>query len=76
VREAEKLVSNFHLLKEEEGSELTGHVNTKHWSELLSQVFSTKVNVKLNSRGSGKIVIHVDSPEEINWIIDHIKLEK
>lgn len=45
------------------------------WSRELSDKFLTNVSVRLDSKGIGKIVIQIDSPDEIDWLINHIKIE-
>lgn len=45
------------------------------WSRQLTQKFSTNVSVKLNEKGTGKVTIQIDSPEEVDWLIDHVKID-
>lgn len=77
VREAEKLA---HTAK---SSNITRNIQKstlfeqqcEDWSHRLSQKFSSKVSVKLNANGTGKVVIQINSPDEISWLIDHIKID-
>lgn len=76
VRDAEKLVGQIQSPKKAGRGRVDGSgYDTDRWIKALSEKFSSKVDVKLNSNGVGKIVIHIDSPDEIDWLIDHIKVE-
>lgn len=72
VRDAEKLTQrmksgNFHSKK----SNLL-HPKCHEWSVVLTNKLSSKTNVQLNESGSGKIVIQIDSAEEVEWLIDKL----
>jgi ParB family chromosome partitioning protein len=80
VREAEKRVQ---LMKQPKGGE--GHLQKEpqkfnyadkyhYWSSELSKKFSSEVSIKLNNDGKGKVIIHVESPDDVDWLIDHINI--
>ncbi len=71
VRDTEKLVNR---LKDEEVKQadnlkplLAGKCAT--WSAVLTEKLSTKVSVKLNNGGEGRVVIQVHSPDEVEWLV-------
>ncbi|CAN5425161.1 ParB/RepB/Spo0J family partition protein [soil metagenome] len=45
------------------------------WTEILTNKFSSPVNVQLNKKGEGKVVIQVSSVKEIEWLVKHIQVE-
>lgn len=76
VRDAEKLVGNIRSPKKASREEVGGyHYDTSPWVNELSKKISSKVDIKLNAKGTGKIIIQVNSPDEIDWLIDHIKID-
>lgn len=80
VREAEKS-SRLVKLSDFSHNKRSLHENpykTKYdnWSAMLSEKLLTKVTVKLNNKGIGKIIINVNSPEEIDRFVDHFKIEE
>lgn len=46
------------------------HERCAQWSSKLSLKFSTKVAVKLNPEGKGKIIFEVNSSEEVDWLVN------
>ncbi len=42
------------------------------WINELTQRLSSNVKIHLNSKGEGKIIIQVNSPDEIEWLIEKI----
>lgn len=71
VRAAEGFVKNRKLGREnKERNQL--HPDCERWGRVLSQKLSTKALVKLNEAGSGKITIQVDSPQEVEWLIENL----
>ena len=73
VREAEKLVNNIKNPLREAKSKVipfNDHERYYYWSAELTKKFSSKVTVKLNQEGRGEIIIHVDSPEQIDKLIE------
>jgi ParB family chromosome partitioning protein len=43
------------------------------WEKILSDKFSSDVKISLNNHGEGRVVIHIHSPEEIEWLIENTK---
>jgi ParB family chromosome partitioning protein len=76
VREAEQLVNTEKYQQPGTVSENKEpqfyQAKCEEWSKELSKRFSAKVSVKLSARGTGKVVIEVASPDEINWFVDHV----
>lgn len=58
-------------VRKEEGTNIRNFYadSYEYWSTTLAERFSAKVTIKLNQSGSGKIIIHVDSPEAIERLI-------
>lgn len=71
VRDTERLVQNSKPLLQEKNNFFTEEIN--HWERCLSEVFSSKVNVNINEKGKGKIVIHFNTPNEAEWIVNILK---
>lgn len=71
VRAAENLVKNRKSGYENKMVNRL-HPTCDHWGGVLSQKLSTKVSVNLNQTGSGKITIQIDSPQEIEWLIESL----
>ncbi len=46
----------------------------EYWSRELSKRFSSNVSVKLNNSGAGKVIIHVESPDDVEWLLHHISV--
>ncbi len=73
VRQAEELVRHLQTekLKDPGKSERKKKLNEDYQqlAEHLNQLFSTKVNLRLNEKGKGKIVIAFDTPEEMERIL-------
>jgi ParB family chromosome partitioning protein len=76
VRETEMVVKNFKLPKVSSVRQaFKDNERIKSWTEILSQRLSSSISIALNERGQGKIVIKIDSTEEIEWLIKHIIVE-
>ncbi len=77
VREAEQLANAMKsTLPPKAATQSRVDINKQtYWTQALSNKFSANVSVKLNQRGGGKVIIQIDSLEEIDWLIDHIKIE-
>lgn len=43
-----------------------------HWENRISQIFSAEAKVKINQKGEGKVIIHFNSPEEIDWFVGEV----
>lgn len=78
VREAEKLVRNMNT-PQEKSVILMDPVFEKKlqtWKINLSKQLSSKVNVHFNPEGKGRVVIHFDSAEEAEWLMEYFKAEE
>jgi len=75
VREAEKLVQKTKT-SQQTHSERPSHVSNEllsTWMRTLSDQLSTKVKINFNGKGEGRVVIHVDSPQEVEWLIEALQ---
>jgi len=77
VRDTEKLSQLMKLSDSTGVEQLTPPVNPyeekyQDWSTKLSEKFFSKVTVKLNNKGEGRVVIHVNSPEEVDWLVERL----
>jgi ParB family chromosome partitioning protein len=73
VRDSEKLVQNLKLPRnspDTSGNDFNEKINS--WTKLLSKQLSSRVKIKLNAKGEGRVIIQVHSPDEIDWIIDKL----
>ena len=72
VRGAEDLANSFKYGKNQKNDDKLSiyHKSCDHWTRELSCKFSTKVAVKVNSKGKGKVIIHVNSLDEIDRLIE------
>ncbi|MCW5590085.1 MAG: ParB/RepB/Spo0J family partition protein [Legionellales bacterium] len=78
VRDTEKLVQSAKEAKtsaQQIKQPSFYHDQCEAWARQLSEKFSTKVSVKLNSKGTGKVTIQIDSPDEIDWLIEHVNVD-
>ncbi len=75
VREAEKMVQRINKPQQKQEAYISAYLQKKsnEWRMQLSKQFSSKVDVHLNSEGKGNVVIHFDSIEEADWLMDHLK---
>lgn len=70
VREAEELSNTFKLETNKKNmAHQKYHEKCGDWSHQLSLKFATNVSVKVNQEGKGKVVIEVNSPDEVDWIV-------
>lgn len=78
VRETEKLVRNMNAPQEKPVMLIDPAFEKKAqtWIKIFSRQLSSKVNVHFNSEGKGKVVIHFDSTEEGDWLMEHLKVEE
>jgi ParB family chromosome partitioning protein len=44
------------------------------WKTVLARQLSSRVNVHFTSEGKGKVVIHFDSVEEAEWLMEHLRV--
>lgn len=73
VRDTEKLVQLCKLPKEMNNNFYTDMVS--EWVRKLSESLSSKVSIKINDKGEGKVVIYFESPEEVERLIEQVELE-
>jgi ParB family chromosome partitioning protein len=73
VRDAERLIKGIKLPKEVTTFKSFVAIDKiKHWNKMLSQILSSSVSIKLNKLGQGKIVIKIESPDEIECLINNL----
>ncbi|MCR9192832.1 MAG: ParB/RepB/Spo0J family partition protein [Gammaproteobacteria bacterium] len=72
VREAEALANSAKLLKNKKMSLNKNHDKCNDWSHQLSQKFATSVSVKINEEGKGRVIIEINSINEMNLIMEGI----
>jgi len=74
VRGAEDLANAFKYGSNKKNDDELSmhHKSCDHWTRELSLKFSTKVAVKVNTKGKGKVIIHVNSPDEIDRLIGRV----
>jgi ParB family chromosome partitioning protein len=76
VRETEKLVNRCKLaLPEPSFVNSSDAQKTQRLSKILTDRLSSKVKIQFNSKGEGKVIIHVNSLDEAEWLVEHIKIE-
>lgn len=75
VREAERLANTEKTFDGsiEKKKSVHCHEKSEYYSRELSQKFSTKVSVKLNEKGAGRVLIQVDSPSQLDWLMELVK---
>lgn len=74
VRETEKLVQRLKLpIHRPLVEEYEFKDNITQWEKALTAKLSSPVKVTLNSKGEGRVIINVHSPEEVEWLINNIK---
>jgi ParB family chromosome partitioning protein len=76
VRETERLVNRCKLeLPETNFVNSSNTQKSKQLSKILTDRLSSKVKIQFNSKGEGKVIIHVNSLDEAEWLVEHIKIE-
>lgn len=71
VRDVEKLVQ-LYKVPQSQKSKISLYTNlekVQEWERTLSKNLSTKVAVKINEKGVGRVVINIESTKEIEWLI-------
>lgn len=71
VRDAENLSSELKMKEKTIRKEVptTSKYDTTEWVNSLTEKLSSRVDIKLNMKGSGKIVIYVDSLEDVDKVV-------
>ena len=74
VRETEKLVQRLNMPDEKPNTYIDHEFERKaaFWKTQLSKKLSSMVNIHVGADGKGKVVIHFDSMEEANWLMEHV----
>jgi ParB family transcriptional regulator, chromosome partitioning protein len=74
VRELERIVQNYKKKNDDKnhGQSLSPDYRTKDLEKALSRKFSTKVSVRRNNSGSGRVEFHFYSDEELVRFLDII----
>jgi len=75
VRETEKLARTMKLPRTRKKKSVVNDDRSRCWANELTKKLSSKVTINLNNSGSGTVVIHVDSPDEIDWFVKHIRVD-
>ncbi len=73
VRETERYIKALLATDTVKPEVSTKSADVLHLEKTLSSTLGTKVNIKHNSKGRGKLVIPYSSLEELNGILSHIK---
>jgi ParB family transcriptional regulator, chromosome partitioning protein len=77
VRDTEKMVQSIikspHHTQEFTPGKFDAKIND--WTKALSKKIASNVKIHLNAKGEGKVTISVQSPEEIEWLIEAIKAD-
>ena len=73
VRETERLVRKLQAPETDSGKEKKPDPDTLRLQESLAQTLGTKVQFQHNRQGRGKMVIHYNSLDELDGILNHIK---
>jgi ParB family transcriptional regulator, chromosome partitioning protein len=69
VRQLESLV-HHKIIKKTQSK--VSHSECSKWGRALTKKLSSKVTVKLNEQGVGKVVIEVNSESEMKWLVENI----
>ena len=73
VRETERLVRKLQAPETDSGKEKKPDPDTLRLQETLAQTLGAKVQFQHNRQGRGKMVIHYNSLDELDGILNHIK---
>lgn len=49
---------------------------TKKWNKILSQKLSTNVKIQIGRNGKGRVLVEVNSIDEIEWLVENISVNK
>jgi len=73
VRETERLVRKLQTPDKDRSKEKKADPDTQRLEQQLSEKLGTKVQFQHNHRGKGKMLIHFNSMDELDGILNHIK---
>lgn len=76
VRETEQLVQRINNPSEKQIIKLDSEFEKKatEWKKHLAKQLSSKVNMHFGPNGKGRVVIHFESIEEADWLMDNMKV--
>jgi ParB family chromosome partitioning protein len=74
VRETEKLVQRLNKPNKEEAITIPWEFEkkVKAWSAAKSKNIPVKMNMQISEDGKGRVIIHCDSIDEIEWLMDNL----
>ena len=72
VRAAERLAQSRKGKTAVAPSKKRPHPKCDEWARKLGKKLSAKVDVQVREFGGGKVVIHVDSAEEVDWLAENL----
>lgn len=73
VRETEKLVQHINTPQEKPAVQIEEFERkARFWKTRLSRQLSSKVSVHFTPDGKGRVVIHFNSVEEADWLMEHV----
>jgi len=75
VRETEKLIRNYLAPKISKSKIQTENSPLQHLENELKSFFSTRVKISKTGQGEGKMIIHFNSDEELNRILETMKYQ-
>ncbi len=76
VRETENLVNTTKFSASETKFVKSADAQKIHrLNKVLSERLSSKVKIQFNSKGEGKVIIHVNSIVEAEWLVEHLQVE-
>lgn len=73
VRETEKMVQKLKAPIMNPIITNPFHNSISNWERLLAELTSSQVKINMNHNGTGKILIQVNSPDEVEWLIETIR---
>ena len=77
VRETEKFIRKMNTAPEKSAELIDAafEIKAQTWKDVLAKQFSSRVNIHLNPKGKGRVVIHFNSIEEADWLMEHLRIE-
>jgi ParB family chromosome partitioning protein len=78
VRETEKIVQRMNAPQKKKETFITPEFEKKaqDWNKRLAKKISSKVNMHFSAEGKGRLVIHFESIEEADWLMDHLRFSQ
>lgn len=77
VRQTENLVRKYKDSSNDqmEINSLVDKIQIETWKKNLSEKIHANVSINVNHKGKGRVVINLNSIEEINWFVENINLK-